>query len=445
MVALSKIVGLQFINPNAFNDVHTPDQASLEQFRLQTYLGGSAPYVQHPGFGLSPDTPQGCSVEQVQLLSRHGERYPTVSKGKKMRKLHKKLSEAKWEGDLSFLNSLGYFVSDDKYLGKETDPENAKGPYTGIANLELHGEAFRKRYADLYDPNGDAFPVFTSNGDRVFHSAEAFARGFLNGTREAKFVVLGEDKSMGLNSLTPRHGCKEYNEDTEETAKKYDDSYLDGLVERLSPAKIDKKDAFLLFDYCAYEFNVRGNSPICQIPLLEEYVAYSYSKDLTKYYSSGPGNPWAKTVGSVTLKALVELFESPEKIWLSFTHDTDLDHFLSALGLVTPEKDLDPSEIDFTRAYNHAYVVPQGARIYTEKLKCGNDEYVRFVLNDAVYPLRGCTSGPGMSCKMEDFKDIVSKLDHNIAEKCKVPSDAPQNLTFYWDWQSKDYNAPLEI
>lgn len=53
------------------------------QEEIIPYLGGAGPYFSFPGdYGISRDLPEGCEMKQLQMVGRHGERYPTFSKAK---------------------------------------------------------------------------------------------------------------------------------------------------------------------------------------------------------------------------------------------------------------------------------------------------------------------------------------------------------------------------
>ena len=461
MVSISKLInnGLLLVGQSVFEDVATPQQGSVEQYNLIRFLGGSAPYIQSPGFGIDSVIPDQCTLEQVQLLSRHGERFPTLSKGKDFEKVLDKLNKQKstFKGPLTFLNDYKYFVEDKSQYALETSPENSEGPYAGTTNQLRHGAYFRKRYNSLFNPN-DTLVVFTSNSNRVHRSAEFFARGFLGDQWEddkVKINTIAEAESQGANSLTPGDSCTNYNEDiNEDLVDQFPDDYLQDIVDRLKKDNKDidikKKDVKQLFEYCAYEINVKGQSPVCDIFTNEDFVYYGYANDLDKYYTTGPGNNLTAPIGSVLLNASLSLLKdesASNKVWLSFTHDTDIDHFLSALGIYTPKEDLPVDHIDFERTYVHAYIVPQAARIYTEKYKCGSDTYVRYVINDSVKPIKGCSTGPGFSCKIDDYEAYVTNRlsTLNYAQQCGIASNVTLELTFYWDYNEVDYNAELKL
>lgn len=459
MVSVSKLVnsGILLITQSVYQDVATPEQAAVEQYNIIKYLGGAAPYIQHQGFGISSDTPDQCEVTQVQLLSRHNARYPTKNKGKDFQKTLELLrANGELKGDLAFVNDYEYFVTDETQYERETTPQNAEGSYIGTTDAYRHGASFRNRYNHLYKEN-QTLPIFTTNSERVYITSRYFARGFLGDSYSdaiVKYSVFTEDGSLAGNSLTPRHGCEAYDKKVnDELLEQYPRDYVDLILSRWKEQngdsfEFDEDYITYLFDFCAYELNVKGQSQFCDLFTNDEYVSFGYEQNIGSYYSTGPGNNVSKIAGSPLLEASLKLLEDDDaenKIWLSFSHDTDLDTYLGALGLFT--EDLPVDHVDFYAKYTHATLIPQGARFYTEKLSCNGTQYVRYVINDAVIPIPGCQSGPGFSCEFGDFKDYVAaQLDGvSYAEQCDVAEGAPTEVTFYWDYAEKNYTAELEV
>lgn len=457
MVSIYKLInnGLLLVNQAIYKDVATPEQAAVENFNIIDYLGGSAPYIQKPSFGLSPDIPSQCELQQVHLLSRHGERYPSKGDGRQFEAIYAKFQKYNdtFKGDLAFLNDYEYFVRDKALYEKETTPSNSEGTYAGTSDLLRHGATFRSKYHDLFEPN-QTLLVFTSNSGRVHLSSKYFARGFLGDDYDeeaVRYSILDEDPKMGANSLTPRYGCTAFNGSVnDDLLSKYDNSYLKDILTRLAKQNpglnLTSSDISGLFRWCAFEINVNGSSPICTLFTNEEFVRFAYSVDLDNYYGVGPGNNLSATVGSQMVNATLSLLKddsNENKIWLSFTHDTDISLYYAALGLITPKEKLPIDYIPFPNPAQTAHIVPQAARLYTEKLRCGNDSYIRFIVNDAVTPLVSCQNGPGFSCKFSDFESFIEKqLEGNdFAENCDA-GDRPTQLTFYWDYKTKNYTVP---
>lgn len=457
MVAVSNLInnGLLLAGQLIFGDLATPEQAATEQYNIVKFLGGSAPYVQNAGFGLSLDIPPQCELQQVQLMTRHGERYPTTGTGASFEAIMDKVKayNETFQGVLSFFNDYTYFVPDSDLYEKETTPSNSQGPYAGTVNAMKHGMLFRSKYDSLFLAN-ETLNVFTSNSVRVHLTSEYFARGFMGEAYDdltVNYYIIAEEASQGANSLTPRVGCLNYDEDASADAYSlYNTSYLDTARARIledNPLfNLTKLDVSKLFQWCAYEINVRGASPVCDLFTNEEYVRYSYSLDLSDYYSNSFGNNLTAVASAPLLNATTKFLaeEDPAfKVVLMFTHDTDIEFYNSALGLYQPDEDLPADRVPFPSPYNHVSLTPQGARLITEKYKCGETSYVRFVLNDAVFPLKHCQNGPGFSCEISEFQEYIAERiqGKDYWSQCGAQEGAPTDTTFLWDYATSNYTA----
>lgn len=458
MVAISKALVPGLYLATNYKDVAAPELAARDQYNIVKYLGGAGPYVQFEGFGIDTDVPEQCTVELVQLLMRHGERFPGLPAGKQHEALVEKLQKYNktFTGPLAFLNEYTYYVKNEDYYELETAPWNTDSPYTGYDTAVKAGSEFRAKYTHLYKENS-TLPVFAAASKRVYDTGNFFAQGFLGPAYLddiVDHVVISEEDFPGLNTLVPRWACKAYNASSNAEAvgkftKKVNEKIAKRLLKGNEGVNLTALDVPNLFQICAYELSATGYSPFCDIFTQNEFVENSYGYDLLYYYSSGPGGNLTKTVGAVQLNASMALLkeENPKnKVWLTFTHDTDIEIFHSALGLFDISKPMPLDGTHFRETYHHIDAIPMGSRTITEKLKCQNETYVRFIVNDAVVPVPNCLDGPGFSCKLKDFEAYVDdRLDGiDIVKDCKVPKDVPHELTFYWDYQSGQYNATAE-
>lgn len=459
MVAISKLInnGLLLVSSSVYRDVATPEQSSVESYNLVRFLGGAGPYVQHPGYGISTDIPPKCTSEQAHLLSRHGERYPTKSLGKNLESIIAKASNytQPFVGELAFLNDYIYFVTDKKYYEKETSPINSEGTFSGTTDALRHGASFRAKYSSLFNSSEESLKVFTSNSGRCHETSKYFARGFMGdqyNDDSVDYYIISEDKSMGANSLTPRRACSTLKSQTNKTAiSEYDMTFLASARERIlegnSGFNLTTSDVQSMFQWCAYELNVRGASPVCDLFTNEEFIRYSYYIDVSSYYSNSLGNNMTATAAAPYLNATLQYLkeENPDfKIVLAFSHDTDLEIFHSALGLFEPEHGLPTDRVPFPSPYPHVQVCPQGARIVTEKFNCGGTSYVRYLVNDAVIPIKGCQDGPGFSCEFSKYESYIElRLEgKDYASQCGISSGTPSTVSFLWDYATGNYTAP---
>lgn len=458
MVAISKLInnGLLLAGQQVFRDLASPEQASVESYNVVRFLAGSGPYVQHPGYGISTDIPDQCTLEQVHLLSRHGERYPSKGTGKKLEAIMNKVQSynGTFKGDLEFFNDYTFFVSDSNLYEKETSAYNSEGTFAGTVDATRNGMSFRSKYSSLFNSTSETLKVFTSNSGRCHETSKYFARGFMGdeySNESVNYYIIDEAPEMGANSLTPRDGCTAYNPDAQDdVVAKYNTSYLETAKNRIilqnQDFNLTAADVHSLFDWCAYEINVRGSSKVCDLFNNEEYVRYSYSRDLETYYGNSFGNNMTAVAATPYLNATLRFLneETPDfKVLLAFTHDTDIEVFHSALGLFEPAEDLPTDHVPFPSPYSHVQLTPQGARTVVEKYNCGGDSYVRYVINDAVIPFKDCQSGPGFSCKLSDFNTYVqSRIEgKDYRSQCGIDANVPSEVTFLWDYATGNYTA----
>ncbi|KAM9924789.1 hypothetical protein OXX80_002665 [Metschnikowia pulcherrima] len=456
MVAISKLInnGLLLVGSSFYRDLATPEQASVESYNVVRFLGGAGPYVQHPGYGISTDIPDQCTLEQVHLLSRHGERYPSKSAGKRLESLMNKVNNHNetFVGELAFFNDYTYFVQDKSLYEKETSPINSEGTFSGTTDALRHGASFRAKYQSVFGDD-EVLNVFTSNSGRCHETSKYFARGFMGdeySDETVNFYVISEGEQMGANSLTPRDACVNYDSDVnDDIIAQYDMSFLATARDRIvagNDFNLTTTDVQNMFQWCAYEINVRGASPVCDLFTNEEFIRYSYYIDVSTYYSNSFGNNMTATAAAPYLNATLQFLkqEDPDfKVLLAFTHDTDLELFHSALGLLEPEHDLPTDHVPFPSPYSHVQATPQGARIVTEKYSCSGKSYVRYLLNDAVVPIKTCQDGPGFSCEFSKYESYIeSRLEgKDYAAQCGISADVPAAVSFLWDYKTANYTA----
>lgn len=90
-----------------------PPKSSKHSFHIPNYWGNLSPYHSVESHGLDDASaliPEGCELEELHWLQRHGARYPTATPGGPA-DLGQRLKEAtnwKAKGDLAFLNDWSY-------------------------------------------------------------------------------------------------------------------------------------------------------------------------------------------------------------------------------------------------------------------------------------------------------------------------------------------------
>ncbi|TKA55486.1 hypothetical protein B0A49_12081, partial [Cryomyces minteri] len=108
------------------------------------HLGGNGPWVEkvdgivEGGIGV----PDGCRVEQVHMMSRHSERFPTIRPGVRMLELVKRIQDANisLKGDLEFVNRWNYFTFDPQAHFEQL---TTTGPFAGTLEAFTTGVKLR--------------------------------------------------------------------------------------------------------------------------------------------------------------------------------------------------------------------------------------------------------------------------------------------------------------
>lgn len=172
-------------------------------FQMMGYL---SPYAPSPGFGVDEyPLPAGAAIVQVQMLSRHGSRYPTSGTGSNVMQFGRRIAEAKAEtgfkatGPLAFLNEWEYRLGYEILVPK------------GRQELFDSGILHSYMYSSLYNPNSKII-VRTTTQDRMLKSAEYFMAGFFglewpnNATIEVIIEQSGFNNSLAGSKACPNSG-----------------------------------------------------------------------------------------------------------------------------------------------------------------------------------------------------------------------------------------------
>ncbi|KAF2762490.1 multiple inositol polyphosphate phosphatase [Pseudovirgaria hyperparasitica] len=433
-----------------------------KDWNILYHLGGNGPWVEKIDGVVEGGimVPKGCVVDQVHMMSRHAERYPTTKAGVRIMKPLKRIqqqADVKPAGDLAFVSDWDFISSDPQTHFEQL---TSTGPFAGKLGAFTTGIKLRTRYAHLLPkrlaPNGKT-NFWASDSARVIETARHFGAGFfgLNWEDTSTLHVIPETAERGGDTLTPGDTCKRYLHDMQKghdqgysKIVEFRDTYIGAAKERLlkdNPEfKFTNEEVFAMQELCAFEITTRGSSLWCDVFSREDWLNFEYARDVIHYYRAGPGTPYAATMGGLYLNATAKLLEQgPEAgpFFFSFVHDGDMTPLLSALDIFHDDEDLPTTHRVDSRAWRTSQITPMGGRIIFERMTCdvGLKEkvpHVRINMNDGIVALPGCQNGPGHSCPLDDFlswtrKRMVEIGDFN--EVCGLRAyepDAPDMITF---------------
>ncbi|KAF2669209.1 multiple inositol polyphosphate phosphatase [Microthyrium microscopicum] len=422
------------------------------------HLGGVGPWIQKIDDVITNDVgpPDGCTVQQVHMLSRHGERYPTVSAGARILDLVGRLNSSTLlhKGSFGFLSDWSFFIEDPE---TQFEQLTSTGPYSGTLETFSTGVKFRTRYPHLIPKNRSRkFKLWASQSDRVIATAKYFATGMFGLPLEdyATVEVIPETLERGANTLTPSDGCGRYRQD-EEFGHNYAESklaefqkfYLIPIRERLlnelgAHVDLSTENIYSMHELCGFETTARGRSPWCDVFTESEWQSFEYARDMYHSYRSGPDNKYSPVLGIPWLNATSKLLEAGPatgSFFFSFSHDSDIIPTYAMLGLFNDDQPLPTDRILEDRRWRTSQVVPMGGRLVIESLVCQSGpqtekkQYVRLNVNDGMVAMPGCTGGPGKSCPLNEFLELIrSKLSKagDFKKTCGLPDDAPDHISF---------------
>ncbi|KAF1847653.1 acid phosphatase PHO12 precursor [Cucurbitaria berberidis CBS 394.84] len=420
---------------------------AADNFNVLQHLGGNAQWFPGPEVtGIASDVPSGCKVDLTAFFARHGSRYPDTGAYKEWTDLHARLQAGKGfkvtDEKLEFLNTWKPVLSHPERQIAQIDP-------TGYKELHEMGATWRLRYPDLYEYN-TPFTMWANwykSSPRVRDSARLFAQGFLgpNATELGTILALNSSEPASwMNSLAPSDLCKAYEDNGGGAYKdEWDAIYLPPIHARLNAMihgdfNFTQSDVSIIPYLCGFETQITGRrSPFCDLFTKEEILQYEYAQDLRYWYGTGLGSDIEKYQMVPVLDKLVQRFVDgpdatyktgnstfvPPKIIAAFSNDGQISQLLAALGVFDKEAQLPGNKARPARKFRASRFVSMRGTVAFERLSCvahasnasygtgknntTSQTYIRIRLNDVVYPVVNCTSGPGSSCPLLQYQGII--------------------------------------
>lgn len=181
-------------------------------FNMKNNWGSLSPYFDTGATfpGIDPavneglhELPKQCKLQQVHVLHRHAERYPTTGSGRSMEATAFKLKNmtVPSTGGLTWLNEWSYTLDTELLVSKGYGTEYTSGAsFWASHGVHLFNATESGRF--LYDPELNVYPNGTArppvvlratSQSRIRNSAKAWASGF--------FGLLGEDPMRSKESV----------------------------------------------------------------------------------------------------------------------------------------------------------------------------------------------------------------------------------------------------
>ncbi|KAK2803979.1 hypothetical protein FQN50_006785 [Emmonsiellopsis sp. PD_5] len=433
--------------------------AGIRDFDPLEHLGANSPWFAGPDVNhISSDIPAGCIVDQVAYIIQSA-------------RFHA-------HGSLEFVPNWAPVLS-------HPEQQIAQLSVTGYKELNDLGTTLRFRYPTFYTDNTPYF-LWSNDFQRTIDSARLFARGYLGPNATTHGIVHAVNStspdSIG-NSLATSDLCPNFVDTSGgDFAEKWDSIYLPPITKRLNKLldgnlTLTDEDTSKFMYLCGFETQITGRrSPWCDVFSEREVMQYEYRQDLRYYYGTGPGAGKNMTVMYPVLQAIIGLLEDgpgmasaktpcddgdgesgnecttplPPLI-VAFTHDNQINELVSISGVFDELEPLSPTQMGRNSIYTSSRVNPMRGTIAFERLNCFTSTStssepinIRIRLNDAVYPLPTCHSGPGHSCPLTKYAaDVREKVRSeevygSFAAVCGLPDgdedgDGDGAATFFTD------------
>ncbi|GAB7340829.1 hypothetical protein MBLNU457_7191t1 [Dothideomycetes sp. NU457] len=308
---------------------------------------------------------------------------------------------------------------------------------------------------------------------RQNYSNLLFARGYLGPDAETLgtvHVLNNSDPRSIANTLAASDLCPAYLDNSGGVyATNWSNVYTPPIVNRINSLvkgiNFTASDVTTFPVLCGFETPITGRrSPWCEVLRQNEIEAFEYAQDIRYWYGSGKGaGPVDQKLMLPFLTAVVQrLVDGPNHTYhngnssynsnpliATFSNDGQINQLAAAIGVFDNQDSLPDTHIEQNRIFRSSYFVTMRGTITFERLVCGanKDKYMRIKLNDAVYPVPSCMSGPGKSCPLSQYQAYVAnktaaagdfEVTCGIANTSVVPV-GQDKTTFLWD-----LNLPFE-
>lgn len=417
------------------------------EFDPLLHLPGISPYFDAIGSGLNHKAPRNCEVTAASYLVRHAaiyandddyEKYmePILKKMDSTFSTTKKARRQGWTGPFSFLEKWETPITNPKKQLEEITPQGVKDSHKVAKHL-------LSRYPSLVPTTKR---IYADKKSRTQDTAKAFADVF---PQDIEVVKIKLEESF--HSQVPHKSCSNFSKSPgDDELKEFIDHYTKSIISRLqkfSPVELEPFDVVGLQQMCGYESAITGKiSKLCNVFTDDEWMAYEYAWDLKYSYMVGHGNPLSPYLGFPWLNTTAELmnkFHAPEhdssfrtakddygdvpdydgqRFFIAFTHREVPPFIATALGLFNSSnaqaEEFPTDRINWSRAWRMAELIPFLGHVGIEKLTCkdlhsevdaGTEEFIRVIANTAPRPIPSCQDGPGASCSIDSFTELVRK------------------------------------
>jgi hypothetical protein len=337
-----------------------------------------------------------CSVSKVEILLRHGSRFPTVGIMEDILDLITKLKESNpyhpYIQHLSFPYSLD--LAGSLLPGSETA-------------ISDYGERLGLRYPFLlYNSLYSA-----SNSHRVISTGRALMDSI--GVSSSIPILIVPNRTLDAD-LNPSKACSRYATiKIPNHHKVWRNHNIGALLKKIRlklMVDLSASQIVTLYELCAFEVNMFGpNKPLSSCAFFDsnDMEIMEIMKDMKSFYRFGYGHVLHSHLACSLFESFASNLKTP-KSHLRFSHSETLISLISYLDLFKDAFSWNNSttvEQFKSRAFRSSRISPFLGNVILEKLTCDDADYLRIFLNEELIDIPKCPS----PCKIDDFIEIFRK------------------------------------
>jgi len=403
-------------------------------------------YLQNDDLRLVKPSAQ-CTVKQLNMVHRHGHRFPSKSYILKFRELAEKID---WNTG-----------NPDQLLGLPWDPpldENHKSHLTHVGENELYniGLRTRARFAEVFERpyNSRRFRFISTNKLRTTHSTNSLGAGLFDGVSTihqhriqpiALEVNSDDDKTLKFYSNCERYKKAIVNNESAilEFHKFTSNSPEVKRVAEKVQSRTGRPDLSLtyrnldaIFVGCTYEIAMFGGSMesgLCALLDEDDRMVIEYANDLENFYiSSDQNNPLSYKIACPLLKEIIRTLQDANKGRSSLlgifrsAHSTAILMLYTLLKLNEQSIPLRHDNYDQlkgdSRHFRSSLISPFAANINFVLYECDEGRTkIQLYWNERLQKIPCCSND--VDCDFEVFlkcyEDITDNCDENFEEFCE--------------------------
>jgi multiple inositol-polyphosphate phosphatase/2,3-bisphosphoglycerate 3-phosphatase len=404
------------------------------EWDLKQHLGSKTPYFPHQNYSEYTPVPPQCQVVHLNLLARHGSRYPTSGDIKQFNKLQKIIA--------TYGDAIPYQWMRDWVNPFELEHSGfltVQGEFEHYELAKRMEQYFSQTFNHEYEP--DLYSIQSTQVSRTGLSANSFSFGLFEGRGKigvAKFDPFfiwntnqSQDYLLRFFDVCTNYRQHVYkNKTAAPESKLYGNMILPPMAQKLTVRLnvtgwiLSADDVETLWALCGFQVSAQNISDqFCSFFDEEDVLQLNYMADIETYWIKGYGYPITSTMPCLLFADFISAMENvihnsvgvhALRANLRFAHAETLMPFLALLGMFKDDQPLranTPPDKIATRQWRQSYIASFAANLALVLYNCSTQEAVddfrvKLFHSEKEYMIPGCGE---LLCPYSTFKQLYNK------------------------------------